>query len=189
MNRTTSSESAEVRLLDRPLDIQDAGWDVAGTAAPLTRDREQAVRPVDGGGIFVTPDGAWLREGSDEFFVVLGDPDPDYDAPLFAIKNLGFIFVQVVAAPLVDITLHPRNVAPAALRSLQQWLQSFQFSSFKLNYMKDRWISEILTTPAQVICRLFEISALEMIEDASYFEPSVASNITARQIGFGSTAH
>jgi len=177
MDRTTSSEAAEVQLLDSPLEIQHADRGSADTAALL------------GGGFFVTPDGAWLREGSDEFFVALGDPDPDYDAPLFAIKNLGFILVRVVAAPLVDITLHPRNVAPSALRSLQQWLQSFQFSSIKLNYLKGRWISEILTTPAQVICHLFELSALEMTNDASYFELSVATNITARQIGFSSIAH
>jgi hypothetical protein len=177
MDRTTSSEAAEVQLLDSPLEIQHANRGSADTAALL------------GGGFFVAPDGAWLREGSDEFFVALGDPDPDYDAPLFAIKNLGFIVVRVVAGPLVNITLHPRNVASAALRSLQQWQLLFQFSSVKLSYLKDRWISEILTTRAQVICRLFEISALEMTEDASYSELLVACNITARQIGFSSIAH
>ncbi|HEV2189280.1 MAG TPA: hypothetical protein VGR70_18870 [Stellaceae bacterium] len=154
MDRTTSSEAAEVQLLDGPLAIQHAD---RGDSAVLL-----------GGGFFVAPDGTWLRKGSDEFFVAVGDPNPDYNAPLFALKNLGFIEVRVVAGPLVNITLHPRNVASAALRSLQQWLLLFQFSSVKLNYLKDRWISEILTTPAQVICRLFEISALEMTEDASF---------------------
>jgi hypothetical protein len=110
---------------------------VGERAAPVFH--EQVARP-SGGGVFVTPDGAWLREGSGELFVALGDPDPDYDAPVFAIKNLGFILVRVVAASRGDITLHPRNVAPAALSSLHQWLQSSQYNLLKLNYIKDRWI-------------------------------------------------
>src|SRR5262245_15282294 len=115
MDRTSSGETAEVRVVHRPHEIQDVDECSVDLASPLARHRKQAVRAIAGDGIFVTPDGAWLREGSGEFFVALGDPDPDYDAPLFAIKNLGFIFVRVAAAPLVDITLHPRNVAPAAL--------------------------------------------------------------------------
>jgi hypothetical protein len=148
---------------------------------------EQVARPF-GGGVFVTPDGAWLREGSSEFFVALGDPDPDYDAPVFAIKNLGFILVRVVAASRVDITLHPRNVAPAALSFLQQWLQSSQYNLFKLDYIKDRWISEVLTTPAQALRRLFEICALEMTEDANFLELP-GTNKRAQASGFASLAH
>ena len=183
MSQTTSSETAEVRLADRPREIVDADGAAVDTTPLLARHREQALRPVGGNGIFVAPNGAWMREGSDEFFAALGDPSPDYDAPLFAIKNLGFIFVRVAAAPVVDITLYPRNVEPAALRSIQHWLQSFQFSSFRLNYMKDRWISEILTTPAQLMCRLFEISALKIADDACSFEASAAGNLAADRIG------
>src|SRR5262249_15618854 len=107
MNRTTSTDAPEVRPVDRSADIQNGGSAV------------ETVPPAACAGIFITPDGAWLREGSAEFFIALGDPEPDYDAPLFTIKNLGFICVRVVTASVVDITLHPRNVAPAALRSLQ----------------------------------------------------------------------
>jgi len=118
--------AADIWFLDRRPEVQRMDKVVADTAAlPILR-RDMAIPPLVGGGVFVTPDGAWLREGSEEFFVALGDPNPDYDAPSFAIKNLGFIFVRVVATSVAEIRLHPRNAAPAALRSLQQWLQSFQ---------------------------------------------------------------
>jgi hypothetical protein len=44
--------------------------------------------------VLVTPAGDWVREGSREFLALLGDPDPDYDAAMFAVRNLGFIAVR-----------------------------------------------------------------------------------------------
>jgi hypothetical protein len=44
--------------------------------------------------LLVTPTGNWVRDGSREFLTVLGDPDPDYDAAMFAVRNLGFIAVR-----------------------------------------------------------------------------------------------
>jgi hypothetical protein len=41
---------------------------------------ELAVGPP-GNVMFVTPDGTWVGEKSSEFFGVLGDTHPDYDAP------------------------------------------------------------------------------------------------------------
>ena len=38
--------------------------------------------------VFITPDGSWVREESPEYFDVLGDMNPDYDAPLYALKEL-----------------------------------------------------------------------------------------------------
>jgi hypothetical protein len=68
--------------------------------------------------------------------------------------------------------LHPRNAAPAALSSLQQWLQAFQAYSFKLHYMTDRWIAERLITPAQIMWRLFEICCPEATGQGNGVEPS-----------------
>jgi hypothetical protein len=42
--------------------------------------------------MLITPDGGWVSPDSAEFYTALGDPDPDYDAINFAVKNLGFIF-------------------------------------------------------------------------------------------------
>lgn len=166
------------RFADGLPEAHGADNDLANTA-PL---------PI-GGGIFLAPDGAWLREDSDEFFAALGDPDPDYDAPLFAIKNLGFILVRLVGASLVEVTLHPRNVEPAALRSLQHWLQSFESCSFKLNYMWERWVSENFTARVQLMCRLFDITASEMREEMNHFEAPVVSDATVRQFGDTLIAH
>ena len=41
--------------------------------------------------MLVTSDGRWVLEDSAELAAELGDPKPDYDAALFAVKNLGFI--------------------------------------------------------------------------------------------------
>jgi hypothetical protein len=109
-------------------------------------------------GQLVAPDGAWVHEGSAEFFAVLGDPDPDYDAPLFAVKNLGFISVRV-SRRVVDITLHPRNVSAAALRSVENviWFLSPDF--FRVRYLREDWISETLSSSALTLSRLGEICA------------------------------
>lgn len=44
--------------------------------------------------MLVTADGEWVLEGSAEFLAALGDPEPDYDAGGFAVKNLGFVRFQ-----------------------------------------------------------------------------------------------
>ena len=65
--------------------------------------------------MLVTPDGEWVSPDSPEFFAALGDPNPDYDAVAFAVKNLGFIKFQVIQHSIVEIELHPRNVELPAL--------------------------------------------------------------------------
>ena len=57
--------------------------------------------------MLVTPDGQWVLAGSDEFLAALGDPDPDYDATSFAVKNLGFIKFQILEQSLIEISLVP----------------------------------------------------------------------------------
>jgi len=114
-----------------------------------------------GGGMLVTPDGTWVHEESSDFFIALGDTDPDYDASLFAVKNLGFIAVRIESKSLVDIMLHPRNVASTALLSLQHRLPSIQSEMFRISYLKDVWLSETTSLSTRAICRLSEICALE----------------------------
>ena len=41
--------------------------------------------------ILITPEGQWVLPDTPEFYEALGDPNPDYDAIGFAVKNLGFI--------------------------------------------------------------------------------------------------
>jgi len=69
--------------------------------------------------VFITPDGSWVREESPEYFDVLGDMNPDYDAPLYALQNLGFI--GVCSSPrkcCIKVKLRPRNVTGTASLSI-----------------------------------------------------------------------
>jgi hypothetical protein len=125
-----------------------------------TGDNPTTEAPADGV-LFVTPDGAWVRERSRDFFLALGDADPDYDASLFAVKNLGFIGVRVSPKSLVDIKLHPRNVTSAALILVQQLLPSIQSNLFRISYLKENWVSETTSSAAKMVCRLSEICAME----------------------------
>jgi hypothetical protein len=141
-------------------DREPVGGSVIGGALDITGNSPTTEAPANGS-LFVTPDGGWVRERSREFFVALGDSDPDYNASLFAVKNLGFIVIRVSPESLVEIKLHPRNVTAAALASIQHLLPSVQSDLFRISYFKEDWVSEAVPSAAQTICRLSEICALE----------------------------
>jgi hypothetical protein len=109
--------------------------------------------------MLVTPDGQWVLPDTPEFFAALGDPDPDYDAIAFAVKNLGFIRFQVIEQSIVEIELHPRNVEFAALLAVQQQLLSSQVYLFRIKYFDGGWKSEIASSAEFTISRLSEICA------------------------------
>ena len=139
--------------------------DPVGTAAladvlEITGNNQTTKTAADGV-LFVTPDGAWVRERSREFLIALGDSDADYDASLFAVKNLGFIAVDISAKSFVEIKLHPRNITSEALSSIQRWLPSLKPVLFRINYLKGNWISETASSAAETICRLSELCAQE----------------------------
>jgi hypothetical protein len=107
--------------------------------------------------MFVTPDGQWVLPDSPEFFAALGDPNPDYDASGFAVKNLGFIKFQIIQQSIVEIELHPRNVGFAGLLSVQQQLQSSDVRLFRIKYLEESWQSEISSSAESTIARLSEL--------------------------------
>src|SRR5271167_3373453 len=109
--------------------------------------------------MLVTSDGRWVIEDSAEFLAALGDPDPDYDAALFAVKNLGFIRFQILDSSIVEIELHPRNVQLPALLAVQQQLLSSQVRLFRIKYFDTAWHSEIMTASEPAISRLSELCA------------------------------
>ena len=86
--------------------------------------------------MLVTSEGQWVLEDSAEFLAALGNPNPDYDAALFAVKNLGFIKFQILDGSIVEIELHPRNVELPALLAVQQQLLSSQVKLFRLKYFE-----------------------------------------------------
>lgn len=109
--------------------------------------------------LLATPDGQWVLPDSPDFYAALGDPNPDYDAIAFAVKNLGFIKFQVVQRSLVEIELHPRNVELTALLAVQQQLLSSDIRLFRIKYFDTHWKSEIASSVEHVIARLGELCA------------------------------
>lgn len=109
--------------------------------------------------MLVTSEGHWVVENSPDFFEALGDPAPDYDGGLFAVKNLGFIRFRVLDRSVMEIELHPRNVEMRALLAVQQQLQSSRCSLFRIKYFESEWHSEITSSADRAISRLSELCA------------------------------
>src|SRR5579884_955033 len=114
--------------------------------------------------MLVTPEGQWVLPGSGEFAEALGDPDPDYDAEGFAVRNLGFIKFSIIERTIVEIELHPRNVAFAALLVVQQQIQSCGVKLFRIRHFTAAWQSEITSSAEQAIVRLSELCAPAFVE-------------------------
>jgi hypothetical protein len=107
--------------------------------------------------MLVTSDGRWVLEDSVEFLAALGDPDPDYDATLFAVKNLGFVKFQLFDDSLIEIELHPHNVELPALLAVQQQIISAKAKLFRLKFFESSWRSEIFSTSEHAVSRLSEL--------------------------------
>jgi hypothetical protein len=109
--------------------------------------------------MLITPDGEWVLPGSGEFFEKLGDSRPDYDAEGFAVKNFGFIRFSMIERMIVEIELHPRNVALPALLAVQQQIQSAGVGLFRIKYFDTAWQSEITSSAEQAMVRLSQLTA------------------------------
>lgn len=109
--------------------------------------------------MLVTPDGQWVLEDSCEFRAALGDPDPDYDAAAFAVKNRGFIRFQVLDQSVIEIELHPFSVELPALLAVQQQLMTSTVPLFRLRHFSSAWQSEIFSAPDLAVSRLSELCA------------------------------
>lgn len=114
--------------------------------------------------MLVNQKGQWVLPGSPEFAGALGDPDPDYDAELYAVKNHGFIRFSILERRLIEIELHPRNVAVPALLAVQHQLQSSELKLFSIKYLTTEWRSEITSSSDQAIRRLSQLCAPEFVE-------------------------
>jgi hypothetical protein len=124
--------------------------------------------------ILISPEGQWMLPGTPDFFTALGDPDPDYDAVSFAVRNLGFIKFEVIRQSIVEIELHPRNVELPALLAVQQQLLSSDLRLFRIKYFDTSWHSEISSSVEGTIARLSELCgphSTPMINDRFLVEP------------------
>src|SRR5215469_10191179 len=109
--------------------------------------------------MLVSAEGTWMLENSVEFHAALGDPEPDYDAAAFAVKNLGLIKFQILDNSIIEIDLHPRNVEIPALLAVQQQLVTSQVKLFRIRYFDLSWKSEIICSAELAVARLSELCA------------------------------
>jgi len=110
--------------------------------------------------ILAIPDGKWVLPDSDEFLALLGESDPDYDAAAFAVRNLGFIKLQILPGSTMEIEVHPRNVGFRAVQAVQQQLLlTSQIKLFVIKHLDRRWRSEISPSVEHTIRRLSELCA------------------------------
>jgi hypothetical protein len=107
--------------------------------------------------MLATSKGQWVLPGTPEFFVALGDSDPDYDSLLFAVKNLGFVKWEALDRSMVQIELHPRNVELPALLAAQQQISSCGFKLFRIKYFETDWKFEISSSAEHTMARLSEL--------------------------------
>ena len=130
--------------------------------------------------MLVTPNGQWVLAGSDEFLAALGDPDPDYDATSFAVKNLGFIKFQILEQSLIEIELHPSTVALPALLAVQQKLLRSAVRLFRVKYFENSWHSEIFPAAELAVTPLSELCApkfLPSVHERFLVEPQDFSRL------------
>lgn len=112
--------------------------------------------------MLVTADGEWVLEDRAEFLAALGDPEPDYDAAAFAVKNLGFIRFQILDDSVIEIDIHPRNTQLPALLAVQQQILSSSVKLFRIKHFETTWHSEIMISAEQAISRLSELCCPEV---------------------------
>src|SRR5215469_3209722 len=109
--------------------------------------------------MLVAADGQSVLPDSEAFHAALGDPDPDYDAVGFAVRNLGFVKFQVLDRLVTEIELCPRNVDLRALLALEELLGEVGTNLFRIRYLEDEWRSEISASAEHTVTRLRELCA------------------------------
>jgi len=107
--------------------------------------------------LLVDPLGKWMLPGSEEFLTQLGDLSPDYDSTGYAVRNLGFIKFQVLDRLVVEIEVHPRNVAPGAVQAVRRQLATSTVKLFRIKHFDTVWRSEIYASLEHTLARLDEL--------------------------------
>jgi hypothetical protein len=125
------------------------GWSAPGNAEALLHQLT----------MLVTADGKWVLPDSEEFLAALGDPEPDYDACGFAVRNLGFIKFQVLDRLVTEIELCPRHVELQTLTGLERLLDEAGTNLVRIRYFDTDWHSEISSSIEHSVGRLHELCA------------------------------
>src|SRR5690242_20510859 len=98
--------------------------------------------------LFVCGDGNIVREDDLKSIMNLTESEPDFDLPLFAIKNLGSVKLDFYNSA-IGVTLHPRNIEPAALNAAIHFLSSTEAKLYRIRYLAENWLEEIVPSARQ----------------------------------------
>ncbi|MGA8402916.1 MAG: hypothetical protein WB697_23715 [Stellaceae bacterium] len=129
--------------------------------------------------MLVTAEGKWVLPDSEGFLAALGDPEPDYDAVGFAVRNLGFVKFQTLDRLVTEIELCPRNVDLRALLAVERLLCEVGTNLFRIRWLSDQWNSEISASAKHTIARLRELCA-------PAFKPAMSERFRVEQREFSS---
>ena len=105
----------------------------------------------------ISPEGTWLPASGSALHQALGYPAPDFDAPGFAVRNLGYIKFEMIEDALIDIECHPMHVSPAALAAAQRHLEASGHRLFRLRYLTDDWHTEVIVNATLAARRMGEL--------------------------------
>jgi hypothetical protein len=86
----------------------------------------------------------------------LGYPNPDFDLPAYAVRNLGYVLVRERRAS-VHISLRPSMVRPPALASLFYQLAESMPDRLLLSYLQRDWKHELLRSAHESMLRLEDL--------------------------------
>lgn len=109
--------------------------------------------------MLVTPDGECVLPDAANIVAAAETADRDNDPVSQAVKNRGFIRLQMIEDAIVEVELHPHNVKLAALLAAQQQLQTTDMRLFRIKYFDTEWQSEICSSAERTIARLSELCA------------------------------
>jgi len=109
--------------------------------------------------MLVTPEGEWVLPDAPDIVAAAEASDRDDDPVSQAVKNRGFIRLQMIEDAVVEVELHPHNVKLAALLAVQQQLQTTDKRLFRIKYFDTEWQSEICSSVERTIARLSELCA------------------------------
>jgi hypothetical protein len=109
--------------------------------------------------MLVTPEGEYVLPDAANIVAAAETADRDDDPVSQAVKNRGFIRLQMIEDAIVEVELHPHNVKLAALLAVQQQLQTTDMRLFRIKYFDTEWQSEICSSAERTIARLSELCA------------------------------
>jgi hypothetical protein len=109
--------------------------------------------------LLISPAGAWFSGDSPALHQAIGYPEADFDAVGFAVRNLGYIKLEIVEDVLLDLEFHPLHVSRLAHDAARDHLSGARHRLVRLRYLADDWRSELAVNAEQAARRLGELCA------------------------------